>query len=159
MFLRLERVSERKFLGISLKMSLIDNKTAELWSGFSPMINSIQNRVGEHKVSLQIYPSAAYFLEFDVKTVFTKFALVEVSKFNDTKFDQIVLSDTLYAVFLHKGEAKNFPITMNYILSKWLPESNYTLSNAPHFEVLDHRYIKEHPDSQEEIWVPIKIKN
>lgn len=158
MFLRIELIKDRKFVGQSKSMSLIDNFTFELWSSFRPKINQISHRMNNDFISLQEYGGVSYFSNFDLSNIFTKYALVEVHCFVNDGFDHVTITDTLYAVFLHKGSSEDFPLTMNFILSEWLPTSSYRLVDAPHFEVLDNRYKKENPDSQEEIWVPIQLK-
>ncbi len=39
-----------------------------------------------------------------------------------------------------------------------LPNSEYELENRPHFEVLGEKYKNNDPNSEEEIWIPIKKK-
>jgi AraC family transcriptional regulator len=43
-----------------------------------------------------------------------------------------------------------------YIFNTWLPQSNYQLAPRPHFEILGEKYKNNHPDSEEEIWIPIQ---
>ncbi|WP_371811654.1 GyrI-like domain-containing protein [Flavobacterium sp. M31R6] len=38
----------------------------------------------------------------------------------------------------------------------WIPNSKYDLDHRPHFEILGAKYKKDDPNSEEEIWVPIK---
>jgi AraC family transcriptional regulator len=40
--------------------------------------------------------------------------------------------------------------------STWLPDSEYRLDVRPHFEVLGEKYKNDDPESEEEIWIPIK---
>lgn len=42
------------------------------------------------------------------------------------------------------------------IFGVWLPASGYTLDRRPHFEVLGEKYKNADPNSEEEIWIPIK---
>ncbi|MDP5096829.1 MAG: GyrI-like domain-containing protein [Flavobacterium sp.] len=39
-----------------------------------------------------------------------------------------------------------------------MPNSEYQLDNRPHFEILGAKYKNNAPDSEEEIWIPIKRK-
>jgi AraC family transcriptional regulator len=39
-----------------------------------------------------------------------------------------------------------------------LPDSQYLLDKRPHFEILGKKYKHNHPNSQEEVWIPIKEK-
>ena len=156
MFLRTVFIKEKKFVGDCLTMSLAKDRTFELWSTFRPKLNRINNRLSHDFISLQVYPSLDYFNSFDFTNEFIKYALVEADEFDLDDFEHVLISDTLYAVFLHKGKAENFPITMNFILSDWLPNSEFEIADAPHFEVLGKDYKKDHSESQEEIWIPIK---
>ena len=70
-----------------------------------------------------------------------------------------ILPGGLYAVFLHKGAATTGPKTFQYIFGTWLPESDYSLDIRPHFEILGEKYKNDDPDSEEEIWIPIKPKS
>lgn len=156
MFIRTEFITEKKFVGDSLTMSLEKDRTYELWSRFRPKVNLIENRINQNFISLQIYPSLDYFKAFDFSNLFKKFALVEVKDLSSNEFKQVIIKDTLYAVFLHKGSSKEFPLTMNYILSDWLPNSQFKLADAPHFEILGDKYNRESPNSEEEVWIPIE---
>jgi AraC family transcriptional regulator len=65
----------------------------------------------------------------------------------------------LYAVFLHRGPASEGQRTFQYIMGTWLPASGYELDSRPHFELLGEKYKNDLPDSEEEIWIPIKPVN
>jgi len=39
-----------------------------------------------------------------------------------------------------------------------LPNSDYELDNRPHFEILGKKYKNNSADSEEEIWIPVKLK-
>ena len=58
--------------------------------------------------------------------------------------------------FLHRGPASEGMKTYQYIFQTWLPVSGYRLDDRPHFAVMGEKYKKEDPDSEEEIWVPVK---
>ena len=66
--------------------------------------------------------------------------------------------ERVYAVFVHKGAAGSGPEIFRYIFGKWLPESGYLPDKRPHFEILGEKYKNEDPDSEEEIWIPVKPK-
>lgn len=59
-------------------------------------------------------------------------------------------------MFLHKGTFRDFAQTTKYIFQEWLPQSEYHLDNRIHFSLMDERYLGDHRDSVEEIWVPVK---
>ena len=58
-------------------------------------------------------------------------------------------------IFDHKGSSSDHSI-FEYIFSKWLPASKYEVDDRPHFEVLGLNYKNNDPESEEEIWIPIK---
>lgn len=152
---RIVEIESRKFVGRSVKMSLADNRTGQLWGSFMPRRKEIVNPVSTDLFSLQVY-SAEYFEEFDVKREFEKWALVEVPDFNAVPggMETFECPGGMYAVFLYKGLGGD-PAVFEYIFSRWLPLSPYRLDHRPHFEVLGEKYKNGSADSEEEIWIPI----
>lgn len=139
-------------------MSVQNNKTGELWRSFMPNRNQISNRIGTDLYSLQIYPSN-YFRAFSPSTNFEKWALADVEDHNDIPagmhaFD---LQGGLYACFHYQGPSTDKRI-YQYIFAEWLPQSKYMLEQRPHFEVLGSRYSNTSPDSEEDIYIPIRLK-
>ena len=155
---RIELLKEKTLVGIHVKSSVTDNKTGMLWSHFGPRIKEISQRVNEDKISLQIYPPN-YFKNFSPNTTFVKWATVEVITAENTPKDMqsLRLQEGLYAVFDYKGSSGDATI-FQYIFSTWLPNSKYVLDDRPHFEVLGVNYKNNDPNSEEEIWIPIKNK-
>lgn len=156
----IENLPEKKLIAKSIRMSLIDNKTFELWNGFMTQKSAIKNAVGTELYSIQVYDDLHYFKNFSPSSEFTKWAAIEVVNFNNipSGFLSFTLNAGLYAVFIHKGLPREFPKTMGYIMSQWLPNSEYVLDNRPHFELLGAKYKNNSVDSEEEVWIPIKKK-
>lgn len=161
MLLRIETISEKKFIGIHKTMSFADNYTFELWSSFMPRRKEISNAVGSELYSIEIYNNPFFFEYFNPTNEFEKWAAVEVADYNTIPKDmtKLIAPAGLYAVFLHKGPASEGPTTYNYIFRTWLPESVYILDDRPHFAVMGNKYKNNDPDSEEEIWIPIKLKS
>jgi AraC family transcriptional regulator len=149
-------IESKKLLGICLEMSLAENRTGELWRSFMPRLKEIETRVGNNLYSLQVYDED-YFQRFDPRREFEKWALVEVKNFSviPDEMEPFELPGGLYAVFQHKGMGTEI---FQYIFSEWLPKSDYFLDNRPHFEILGEKYKQGSPDSEEEIWIPVKSK-
>lgn len=160
MFDRIESLQTKKLVGQSLRMSLHENRTYELWSGFMPQKKDIFGKVSEDLFSVQVYDQDLDFKDFNPTTIFTKWAAVEVSDFNTIpeSMDSYVLEGGLYAVFIHKGTPSDFPKTAQYIFGKWMPASDYELDQREHFELLSEKTKRNDPDSEEEVWIPIKQK-
>lgn len=156
----IQTLEEKKLIGKQLTMSFANNKTAELWSSFMPRRKDIQNTIGSDLYSMQLY-APLFFENFDPTNQFEKWATIEVTDFNviPEGMKTFTLPAGLYAVFLYKGDASKATETFQYILGTWLPYSEYSLDNRPHFEILGKKYKHNNPSSEEEIWIPIKPKN
>jgi AraC family transcriptional regulator len=157
---RIETLPEKKLIGKSLTMSLTNNRTSELWRSFMPERKEIKNSVSTDLFNLQVYPDSYSFKQFNYGAEFEKWAAVEVSDFNEIPegMKTLDLKTGLYAVFIHKGPASEGEKTFKYIFTTWLPNSEFDLDNRPHFEVLGDKYKNNQPDSEEEVWIPIRRK-
>jgi len=155
---RIECLSEKSLIGMRLTMTLIDNKTIELWKSFMPKRREITNNLSNDLFSIQIYKSN-HFEDFNPGLQFEKWATVEVADFNNVPGDMetFTLTGGLYAVFDYTGSS-NDPGIFHYIFGTWIPNSDYVLDDRPHFEVLGKNYKNNDPISEEEIWIPIRIK-
>ncbi|MDQ7096560.1 GyrI-like domain-containing protein [Desulfosporosinus sp. PR] len=157
---RIETLNEKKFIGKKVIMSFSEDKTRELWQSFMPRRKEINNSIGNDLYCLQVYGNDFDFNKFDLNKKFEKWAAVEVTDFDNVpdEMETITIISGLYAVFIHKGAASTGPGTYRYIFGTWLPNSGYDLDNRPHFDILGDKYKNDDPTSEEEIWVPIKVK-
>ncbi len=155
---RIETIDEKKLVGKSLRMSLANNRTTELWRSFMPERKLIKNTVGSEFFSMQVYDKSLNFKDFNPQTEFTKCAMIETSEFENIpeEMETRILEGGLYAVFIHIGMAKDFPKTSQYIFGQWLPNSDYELDHREHFELLGAKYNPNDENSEEEVWIPIK---
>lgn len=155
---RIEHLPEKILVGKSMRMSLTQNTTSDLWKSFMKDRAAINYTSGTALYSIQVYDDSYYFEEFSPETKFTKWAAMEVKDFKNIPngFSSYSLVAGLYAVFIHIGTSEEFPKTFQYILGQWLPRSQYELDDRPHFEILGERFKKNDPNSQEEVWIPIK---
>ncbi|SFR68356.1 GyrI-like domain-containing protein [Maribacter stanieri] len=156
---RIVELKSKQLVGLNQEMSLVDNKTFELWKNFRQRSKNILNKSSQDFISLQIYPKG-YFETFSPAKRFVKWACVEVddNKSISTDFQSLNLEGGLYAVFDYKGTAESAPAFFQYIYGEWIPKSDYILDDRPHFEVLSDKYKNNDPASEEEIWIPIKAK-
>lgn len=155
---KIEILLEKKLIGKRLAMSIANDKTGELWKSFMQRRTEIKNMLGTTYYSMQVY-DADYFKNFNPNTVFEKWALAEVSDFSTipNEMETYTLLGGMYAVFFYKGLNTDTQI-FQYIFGTWLPNSNYVLDDRPHFEKLGEKYKNNDPNSEEEIWVPVKLK-
>jgi AraC family transcriptional regulator len=158
---RIKTILPKTLVGTNVNMSLADNKTRELWHGFMPRRKEITNSVNADLICLQVYDDALEINCFTPNSSFQKWAAVEVADNTCVPpgMQAFTLPGGTYAVFDYKGAASAFAPTFRYIFYEWLPRSNYELDNRPHFEILGANYKNDDPESEEEIWVPIKPKS
>jgi len=155
---KIEKLPAKQLIGKKVLMSLADNKTFELWKSFMPRRKEIKNNINNDLFSLQVYKEPIRAGAFN--QIFEKWALVEVSNFENVpnEMETFELVSGLYAVFHYKGLHTDTRI-YTYIFADWLPKSSYELDERPHFELLGAKYKNGDPNSEEEIWIPIRKKN
>jgi AraC family transcriptional regulator len=156
---RIATIQEKKLIGKRLVMSFSGDKTSELWRSFMPNRKEIHNSLGADLYSVQKYPPL-FFHNFDPDAEFEKWAAMEVTGFSEIpdEMESLVIPGGLYAVFGYKGASKDAAPAFGFIFNSWLPDSGYVLDDRPHFEILGEKYKNNDPDSEEELWIPVKPK-
>lgn len=157
---RIKTLVAKNLVGSRMTMTLSDNKTTELWRAFMRRRDDIKNRLGTDLYSVQVYGAPDDLHRFNQHTSFERWAAVEVADLAEVPegMEAYPLEGGLYAVFLYRGTPATFHETWQYIFLTWLPQSAYDLDNRAHFEVLGDKYKHNDPESEEEIWIPIKPK-
>ena len=159
MFLRIENISKRKLIGLSIEDSLKQNEIVNVWKKFIPLSKDIPENVKGQFCSLSIYASVNFMNDFSNQTKFKRGAFVEVNDLNYTHNKlETFFAEGLFAVFLHKGLPSEGEKTFRFIFEQWLIESEYEWALPYHFERLPLNYNPNNPESEEEIWLPIKLK-
>ena len=157
----IKKLSQKKLIGKCLSMSLTNDRTPELFKSFMPHKKEISNTVGNEVLCIRVYDPSYDFINFDPSASFDKWAAVEVTN-TDTlpaEMETYILPAGLYAVFTHKGSSNDIS-PFKFIFGTWLPnEREYELDNRPHFEILGEKYKNNDVNSEEEIWVPVKLKS
>ena len=156
----IQTIPSKQLIGLNITMSIVDNKTYELWNKFRTSQHLIKNPIGLDLYSIQVYNSP--FEHFKPTSIFTKWACIEVQGIDNVPelFSNFTIKGGSYAVFIHKGLASDFKKTFDYIFKEWLPESNYLLDETrAHFEVLGNKYKNNNPNSEEDVWIPILEKS
>ena len=156
---RIIKSSEKNLIGKKLRMTFANNRTLELWQSFMPRRKEIRSNLSSELFSIQVYPSSFDFADFSLYTEFEKWAAIEVHDFKTIPggMETFTLPGGLYAVFHYKGLSTETEI-FRYIFGTWLPGSDYILDNRPHFEILGEKYRNNDPNSEEQIWIPVKLK-
>jgi len=115
--------------------------------------------LGRVVYSVQIYSASMDFSQFNPHDIIEKWATVEVTDHDNIPGDMepLTLPEGTYAVFIYKGKASEAAATFQYFYGTWLPASGYVVDRRPHFEILGEKYKNEQHDSEEEIWIPVKL--
>lgn len=158
---RIEKLARTQLIGLGTETSLAENKTFELWRTFKQNLKTIKDKEPTFYYSVQKYNND-FPKTFSPTSRFNKWAAVEKNTFTPTsklpsEFQSLELSG-LYAVFIHKGTSATFPKTAQYIYGVWLPNSKYEIDDNFHFELMSNDYLANDPESEEEVWIPIKEK-
>lgn len=159
---RIEHITSKKLVGQQMQMTLADDKTRQLWTNFMQRRKEILNSINPLLYSIQVYDHLTRFENFNLQTQFIKWAAIEVPNFDTipTGMEAFTLDAGLYAIFLHKGAAPTAAKTFQYIFEQWLPLSKYEFdARRPQFEILDERYRNNDPQSEEDVYIPIKLKS
>jgi AraC family transcriptional regulator len=154
---RIENIGEKKLIGMSRTMSLSANETTTLWQNFMPRRKEIENGASSYLFSVEVY-KPGYFKEFDPNQTFVKWAAAEVSQVSrlPSAMELLLIPAGPYAVFEYKGRAAGAAESYRWIFTEWLPASGFSLDDRPHFAVMGEKYRHDHPESEEEIWIPVK---
>jgi len=153
---RIEICPAKTLIGMSVTMSLLDNKTALLFRTFMPRRGEIKQTVNQDVYDLQVYDSS-YHKSFNPANSFDKWALLEVNQVDVIpggmrRFD---LETGLYAVFNYQGLGTD-PSIYQYIFMEWLPKAPYQLDQRPHFDVMGPSYRHDDPQAISDIWIPVR---
>ncbi|PZR12635.1 MAG: GyrI-like domain-containing protein [Flavobacterium psychrophilum] len=154
----IQTIPSKKLVGKWLTMTFAENKTFELWSSFMPQRKTIADVINPEQIySLQIY-AKDFFSPFNPKAEFIKWASLETTEdaVAPEGMETFTIPAGQYAVFYYKGSHNNGFDVFSYIFGEWLPASGYELDDRPHFEILGPKYKNGDPDSEEEIWIPIR---
>jgi len=150
---RIEIIDSKKLIGFSIATSYQNDQTPIVWRKLMIRRNEIANRISNRLFSLQIYPE-----NFTPNQTFTKYALAEVSNFQNIpeEFETFELERGKYLVFSYKGKAENGPEIFRYLFQTFIPENQFEIDNRPHFEIFGDDYNPNDDSAEEEIWIPIK---
>lgn len=157
---KINTIAEIRLVASVCDMSFAEDKTGQLWRSFSPAIKNIPNKKNHFKYSVQIFPSTNFFKDFDPTSTFKKYAAVEadISESLPENLEVLTIPSGLYAIFTYIGKPSEAEKTYHYIYYQWLKESGFELDERPHFAIMGDKYIGEHPDSEEELFIPVRYQ-
>lgn len=144
-------------IGMSMEMSLSDNRTVDLFKTFMPKKGVVSDVLNTDVLDVKVYP-VNYFSEFDFDRRFVKWAAVEVREGATVPegMETMQIKGGMYAVFTVPATVG--PEVFQYIFSEYIPKSMYALDDRVHFDVLGESYQKREEGAKQELWVPVKRK-
>ncbi|NNK29455.1 MAG: GyrI-like domain-containing protein [Flavobacteriaceae bacterium] len=145
-----------QLVGLKRIISLSQNQTRELWQSFMPQWK-VAGLPRTEFYSLEVYPEG-YFASFDPNRDFEKWAAVqETAELSVPEtWERLEVSEGLYAVFTYKGRSSEVHKMYQYIIGTWIPNSAYQLDSRPHMGIMGKKYRNDDPESEEELWIPVK---
>ena len=158
---RFENFSGTLLVGMRTHLSLKENTTRDLWSRFMPARKEIRNVRGSDLYSVEVYDDTTFFRNFDPGKTFEKWAAVAVDTLTETLpvgMERLEIEAGLYVVFSYTGFPSEAHKMYAYIYGHWMPDSDYEPDSRPHFALMGSGYKGEHPESQEELWIPVRKK-
>jgi len=148
---------EITLIGKRMDMTFSNDLSVAMWQSFMPRRHEIKGCLGADLYSVQVYPEA---FDFGMDTLFSKWAAVPVSDATaiPAGMEVLTIPAGLYAVFTYRGIPANAGPFFRSIFTEWLPASTYDLDHRPHFELLGSLYKHNDPNSEESVWIPVKLK-
>jgi AraC family transcriptional regulator len=147
----------RFLVGMCQRMAISEMTTSALWKRFMPRRGEVTGRKSVELISATEYPED-YFTVFNPHKPFVKWAGAEVMEVDQIPpgMQALEIPAGLFAVFHYRGLPSDRSI-YEYIYGVWLPSSAYRLDHRPHFEVLGEKYNNQDAQSEEEIWIPVRM--
>tara|TARA_B100000949_G_scaffold157980_1_gene139042 strand:- start:22641 stop:23123 length:483 start_codon:yes stop_codon:yes gene_type:complete len=157
---RIQTLPTTTLVGKKTITSFAEKNTFELWQSFSPRKKEINHSINNDSYAVEIYPTTTFFQNFDPTQPFEKWAAIAVSKIEEIPkgMESLTIPEGLYAVFPYKGKPSEAMKAFRYIYGEWLPKSEYEMDCRPYFALMGEKYKGEHPESEEEFWIPITKK-
>ena len=130
-------------------------KIIEHWVGFLGKKKLISDQIGK-----EIYGVALSDEKQLREKKLSYLASVETANLNQQvlDFEYLNIPQGLYAKFENKGSAQKSSTLMDYVYGIWMPQSDYRRARGYDFEIFDHRFAYNNPDSISFLCIPIELK-
>ena len=140
--------------GLIGESSQKNNTLPKLWESFNN-ICSLRSFPSGSVYGISFYSDKEVF---DESTIFQYMAGIELPDDFISKdgLDTRIIKHGSYAIFTHKGPVSEFVNTMHYILGDWIVRSSFEPDTRDIIELYTKRFQHEHPDSEIDVWFPVK---
>ncbi|WP_224491079.1 GyrI-like domain-containing protein [Robertkochia flava] len=151
-----------RIIGIKRSFEACRIQPQEPWMKFMPLLKTLASgRADSYLYAVQEYQTNPDSPQYGPATIIHFWAGIRMrneANLLPKEVESLTVTSGSYAVFLHRGPAREFSKTMDDILNGWLPDSGYVLEQRPHLQVMTPEYKgPEHPDAEEEVWVPVRL--
>ncbi|MFC1898319.1 GyrI-like domain-containing protein [Candidatus Cloacimonadota bacterium] len=145
-----------KIVGMKVTTTIKNNTIPQLWDKFNQVSCSIEN-IKVKNVALGVCPPVD-IKDFNEEAPFDYIAGMIVENFDKVPEGMITydIPAQKYAVIIHKGALDKLQETYNYFYSVWPKVSGQEFSGGAEFELYDERFKFGSPDSEMDIYRPVK---
>jgi AraC family transcriptional regulator len=152
---QLIEMKDIRLVGKKRRLKPNDPDFQKLWRDVETNFHEIENKIKKDK-SYWFYTNVDYCSD-GIALEFESYASFELkTKANAPKgWEKCTIKNGSYYCFTHKGETWKLHLTYRYIYGKWLPEHNMKPSGNIDFEIYDHRFKPDSPESEIFIMIPI----
>lgn len=144
----------KTLVGLRMISTLAVDQTPTLWRTFMPRHREIQATAPE-RYAVRVFPEG-FFERLDPERPFEIWAGIESSGPQPEGMEALTLSGGLYAAFTYQGLPQEYPPVFQYLLQVWMPKNGLAYDYRPHVAVMGDRYVNSSPDSEEEMWIPVR---
>lgn len=159
--IKIEKIEAFELAGMKAVLRAAQPDPSSLWKRFMPQLKHLEpHRENDDLYALQQYPSPLKSLEFEPESRFECWAGTRIKSGSaplPEGIKRLQVKGGLYAIFIHRGPASAFSHTLQAIYDQWLPGSGYKIDQRAHFQVMGPGYAgPNHPEAEEEIWIPVR---
>ncbi len=153
---KIVEMGEMKVIGLKCQTTMKENTIPQLWGQFNTNCNRVPNRTDD-KFALGVCPYVD-MEHFDENTPFEYITGLAVTTFDNVPEDMVAytIPAAKYAVFTHKGALDTLQDTYNQIFGTALSENGLELDSKDQIELYDERFKWGEPDSEFDIYIPVK---
>jgi len=152
MLIRFETIKETSLLGHCVQQPVFSpEETSTLWRGFRGKIREMNFPDERELWSVQVHQAE------HTGRILQRWAAAEMDVLAPG-FEALEIPSGLYAVFLYRGGMAGFESFLINAFEETLPSYSLSIDNRPHFQLLGKGFNPFSEESEEEVWIPVKLQ-
>jgi len=144
-----------QLIGKQTRTSLAQNQTPQLWKSLKTEAMKVSPDPEQLQFAVRCYEANPTFIPTEEYTAWAAFSYSD-GHAALPGMQEFEIPGGLYAKFLHSGSQEQFIELMRHIFMEWMPDSEYSLDDRPHFERFNFDYKPGDTNSNEELFIPIQ---